>query len=206
MMTETRVPLTPAPCDGLTLSHEILRRQHRLTADTCDPATGCVHIPDASFCEVTNPCFTAVCDPTSGCTQVPVNCDDNNPCTIDSCSAGSCLNIPHNLCNDNLRCTDDICVPDPIDVARFTCEWIVDVSNCGVNNSCTTSLCSIGRDCEQVPHDDLCPDDVAFFASFPAATLWGAVVSLTSGPRLERHGAGRAASHRISVLTLIQVN
>jgi hypothetical protein len=128
------------------------------TLDFCVDGIGCINTPDDSFCSSNDPCLVPKCELGVGCVQTPMSCHDENPCTIDSCVGGQCVHSPNTaLCNDNLRCTDDICVPDPQDPERFSCNSVVDPSNCGPVPSCVTTLCAVGHDCELVLHDDRCP-------------------------------------------------
>src|SRR5439155_1657506 len=56
------------------------------TADSCVPATGCVH------------------------QNVSLPCADGNACTTgDQCSAGQCLGGPPRSCDDGNPCTTDTC-------------------------------------------------------------------------------------------------
>ncbi len=59
------------------------------TADTCTPASGCMHTPLSDVpCGNGGTCQNGTCvtaDPCAG-----VNCDDGNPCTTDACSNGTC--------------------------------------------------------------------------------------------------------------------
>src|SRR5262249_36081692 len=100
------------------------------TVDSCIEGVGCVHTPVHAFCETLDSCKVPICTST-GCAEEPKDCDDGDPCTIDTCFLGECQHTPHTFCADNLRCTTDICLTDPTDPTRFTCHWIVDLSNCG---------------------------------------------------------------------------
>ena len=66
------------------------------TADSCAPATGCVHAPntspctDGNACTVGDVCAGGVCKP-----GAPAGCDDGEACTSDSCSpATGCAHAP----------------------------------------------------------------------------------------------------------------
>ncbi|MBI5610632.1 MAG: hypothetical protein HY902_17280, partial [Deltaproteobacteria bacterium] len=108
------------------------------TADACENASTCVHLPgDASCsdgdactgadhcqaglcagsplaCDDGNPCTAGQCAPASGlCSQTPVlgvACSDGDPCTVgDLCSGGACLpGLPLD-CDDGQKCTADSC-------------------------------------------------------------------------------------------------
>ncbi|MEH6608885.1 MAG: hypothetical protein V7696_05920, partial [Halioglobus sp.] len=61
------------------------------TADSCDPATGCVNAPIS--CEDNDACTADSCDPATGCVNDDINCDDGLVCTVDSCDpATGCVN------------------------------------------------------------------------------------------------------------------
>ena len=107
------------------------------TADACDPASGCVNVPQAAecsdgdecttpdqcvggtcvpgaevVCEDGEPCTADVCDGTLGCTFSPADgsCDDGNPCTVDDvCAQGACAPGSALDCDDGDECTLDVC-------------------------------------------------------------------------------------------------
>ncbi len=85
------------------------------TADACDRATGrCVFTPGAS-CDDGNPCTTDACDPVSGCSHAPSPgpCDDGNACTTDdTCVGTTCVGGPPPACDDGSPCTVDSCDPE----------------------------------------------------------------------------------------------
>ncbi len=67
------------------------------TADTCDPATGCVNAnePDGTGCTDGNLCTESDQCLQGTCTGQPVNCDDGEVCTLDQCAPDSgCSNTP----------------------------------------------------------------------------------------------------------------
>ncbi len=57
------------------------------TTDGCDPATGCLSVPDDALCPAANECSPGICNPATGCEAEPdaALCDDGNPCTKESC-------------------------------------------------------------------------------------------------------------------------
>ena len=84
------------------------------TADSCDPALGCVHMATAATCTDGNACTTG--DACVGGTCQPsgnLACNDGNACTNDSCAFDTgCVygNADDALCNDGNACTaGDIC-------------------------------------------------------------------------------------------------
>src|SRR5262249_47851330 len=106
------------------------------TMDSCDPMTGCAHMPlDGVPCAETclpvgmcnlgvfkgarldcadnNVCPPDGCAPARGCTHTPVagDCDDGTACTTnDVCQNGICVGVAID-CNDANICTDDTCEP-----------------------------------------------------------------------------------------------
>jgi hypothetical protein len=93
------------------------------TADSCDPAAGCVHEPvaapcdDGDACTVGDTCAGGQCQPGAPTSM----CDDGNPCTDDSClPPGACANVPNtaacddgNPCNGQDVCGGGACLPGP---------------------------------------------------------------------------------------------
>jgi hypothetical protein len=53
------------------------------TADSCNPATGCVHTDISASCDDNNLCTDDSCNPATGCVNADnvVSCDDGNVCT-----------------------------------------------------------------------------------------------------------------------------
>ena len=104
---------TPSTCDD----------ESACSTDSCDPAVGCVNLPDVVTCDDGNPCTTGdLCDGFA-CIGGYVNpCDDKNPCTADSCTQGGltgevtypagCVHssLVEGLCDDGNPCsTYDYC-------------------------------------------------------------------------------------------------
>jgi hypothetical protein len=86
------------------------------TDDSCNPATGCVHVNNTA------------------------SCDDGNACTTsDTCSGGSCMGGPAPSCDDGNGCTDDSCNP------ATGCVHSNNTAACDDGNACTqTDLCVAG--------------------------------------------------------------
>jgi hypothetical protein len=66
------------------------------TADSCNPATGCVFAPTSGACSDGNACTSGDFCSSGGCQPgTPLNCDDADPCTTDSCGAtsGACSHV-----------------------------------------------------------------------------------------------------------------
>ncbi|MBM4354850.1 MAG: hypothetical protein FJ109_13855 [Deltaproteobacteria bacterium] len=130
------------------------------TDDSCNPATGCIHKPNAVPCSDGNACTTGdvctggacagkgilacndgnvctddSCDPAKGCQYVTnaLPCSDGDACTMgDACSQGACKGGPAVDCNDGNVCTDDSCD------AKKGCLHLPNAAACTDNNACTT--------------------------------------------------------------------
>lgn len=124
------------------------------TEDTCEAASGCVHMPrpgpcdDGNACTVGDQCESGECLPTG-----PRDCNDHEPCTSDACDpAAGCRNDPvEGGCDDGDPCTqgdfcqDGACQPGP-------------VKQCSV---CGDHACDApSEDCKTCPQDcGECPPD-----------------------------------------------
>jgi hypothetical protein len=100
-------PGPPLDCDD----------DNELTIDSCDPDTGCVHIPDDSGCNDGLFCNgTETFDIVNGCQPgTPPDCNDGVACTVDTCNedVDECENAPDDgACDDANSCTIDACDPD----------------------------------------------------------------------------------------------
>jgi hypothetical protein len=97
-------------CENITLQHidisDECNDDNACTADSCDPASGCVYTPIS--CDDSDACTADSCDPASGCVNEAIVCDDGNLCTIDSCDpATGCVYA-------DVECGDPFCeVCDP---------------------------------------------------------------------------------------------
>ncbi len=150
------------------------------TDDSCDPATGCMHVNNTRACDDGNAC--TVDDTCAGglcLSGAPRNCDDNNPCTIDLCDSvagcfsayttnpcndgtactfddtchnGACVGTPRD-CNDQDPCTTDSCDPEA------GCVHTNNFLPCDDGNVCTSNdTCNSGT-CRGVPSDgNACTD------------------------------------------------
>jgi hypothetical protein len=110
------------------------------TADSCDPATGCVHAPVG--CDDGNVCTADSCSTTSGgCVHAPLS---NVACGADACnhyfcSNGACTEAEPNLCDDHDACTDDYC--DRI------VGCVHGLISCDDGNFCTADSCDANLGC-----------------------------------------------------------
>ncbi|MFH1530531.1 MAG: hypothetical protein ABIK09_07340 [Pseudomonadota bacterium] len=139
------------------------------TNDSCEPAGGCVHTPNAASCDDGNSCTFGDHCAGGGC--VPdevVECDDGNPCTDDVCNlqqgcqhmnntapcqdgnactggdlcAGSvCIGGGAVTCDDGNVCTNDTCAPDT------GCVYSPNTVGCNDGNACTTVDSCVGGAC-----------------------------------------------------------
>ena len=148
------------------------------TIDSCDPASGCVHLLDASLCEDGNSCTDDICTAT-GCSNpsTGLGCDDGSECTKDdACNgAGQCEGtaLTAEDCTDNNECTVDSC-PDVagcvhLDLADDTqCS---DGDPCTLDDTCQTGACASGSpkcDDDSVCTTDNCAaDGTCTFAPIP---------------------------------------
>jgi len=124
------------------------------TADSCDPALGCVYeflsapCDDGDDCTVNDKCFQGQCQ---GGAQL--NCDDSNPCTDDSCDVtGICLHLANQAeCSDDNACTTgDHC-------AGGHCV-VTGELQCVDDNICTLNECDPVAGCVALLHDGPCDD------------------------------------------------
>ncbi len=131
------------------------------TDDSCDKATGCVHLANAAtcddgiactmadtctatackgfanfaYCNDDNACTKDSCDVAAGgCVNANTTseCTDENPCTTgDMCTNGACIGAAMD-CNDNNICTDDSCNSD-----TGACVNLANAATCDDGNICT---------------------------------------------------------------------
>lgn len=160
--------------------------QNACTDDSCDAATGCVHMNNAAACEdgnactvsdtckagmcqagteVTcddsNPCTSDTCDPGSGCQYLANTdpCEDGNFCTVnDRCSEKACLSGTARTCDDRNACTDDSCDPARGCVFQNNTASCDDGNSCNSGDICQGGVCAGtgGPDCDD--HNP-CTDD-----------------------------------------------
>ena len=156
------------------------------TDDSCDPQTGCSHVPnevpcddgnlctedDACnggqcaggsmvVCDDGNQCTTNYCDLAQGC--VAMNkaglCDDGNACTVEStCADGACGDGIAFTCDDENGCTDDTCDPDNGCIFTNNQALCDDGNACTVGDLCSGGGCQSGgaADCDD---NKVCTDD-----------------------------------------------
>ena len=103
----------PDPCAGANCDDG-----NACTDDTCDKAKGCLHAPNALFCDDKNVCTTgdkctagacvagsfAGLSPTCSC-QFDVQCADSDTCTVDKCVNYQCTHaLPGTVCSCEAFC------------------------------------------------------------------------------------------------------
>jgi len=161
-------------CSGLPVN---CNDDNACTGDSCDPDTGCAHLPIAATCsdgdactqkdackdgqcsgqalscDDENGCTTDSCDKTAGCQHVTnsLACDDENACTTgDTCGGGACVLASAVTCVDGNTCTDDGC--DKASGCTFNANEkpCNDGSLCTVGDACSGSACQAGsaEDCD----------------------------------------------------------
>ena len=113
------------------------------TADSCDPASGCVNKANTAACDDGDACTTADACVSGKCvgTGAEVDCNDDNDCTDDGCDAqAGCVNKANQAgCDDGSECTkDDKCAGG---------KCIPGLSNCG---------CEADADCAKFDDGDAC--------------------------------------------------
>ncbi|MBM4395167.1 MAG: putative metal-binding motif-containing protein [Deltaproteobacteria bacterium] len=126
------------------------------TADSCNPAKGCVHTPlSAGTCDDLNACTTGDACVAGRCAGQGTQCDDNNPCTDDLCApgagGGTCSHVFNTRpCNDGSACTTgDVCASGTCGGAAVPCDD---------GNPCTDDSCDPVKGCAHVPSTASCED------------------------------------------------
>ena len=175
----------PLPCDDGDLC----------TDDSCDPASGCVFMPNTAPCDDGNPCTTGdqcqggwcgnaglmdcddqdpctddTCASETGCihTLNSAPCDDNDLCTTgDHCHLGTCIPAAALPCNDGNPCTDDSCE------ALTGCQFTNNAAPCDDGNACTDGDQCAGSACQGGPA--LVCDDASPCTDDSCATATGCV-------------------------------
>jgi hypothetical protein len=125
------------------------------TDDSCDPATGCVHLNNEAACSDGDVCSTLDTCSEGACVIGPLLvCDDNNSCTEDICDVESGCTfaaLTGSECNDNNACTEaDVCVDG-------LCTGSGE-PDCNDDNPCTDNICDAAVGCVTTLNDALCDD------------------------------------------------
>ena len=119
--------------------------------ETCNSAGQCVGV--VTVCSDGNPCTDDECDPAIGCVELPnaATCDDADPCTSgDGCSNGLCVHTAAMDCDDQNPCTVDTCTP------ALGCASVPKEGSCLADaDPCTDDVCIAGK-CVAVPSVTVC--------------------------------------------------
>ena len=162
-------PFATVPCDD----------GDPCAADFCDPAYGCVSLPDPGACDDDNACTIDTCDSVLGCANMPVacpvgqlcalgNCIDvvacdgdggcpasADPCLPASCVGGNCVPGAIDPCDDDDDCTIDACSPS-VSGPICTHTFQADVP-CDDGEPCTyDGVCLAGEGCVGIAY--VCDD------------------------------------------------
>ena len=125
------------------------------TDDSCVPAVGCLHLPNALLCDDGNPCTTADTCTSTVCVGAPTDCDDGNTCTVDGCDpAVGCTEVPleeGDACDDGDACTTDgTCLAGDCDPGSPL--------DCDDGSECTLDTCEEGLGCTYENVEGPCDD------------------------------------------------
>jgi hypothetical protein len=135
------------------------------TDDGCDPASGCVFLPNSATCNDNNACTqgdtcaNGVCKPSA-----PSPCDDGNPCTSEACDAhGGCSSGDNtapcqdgSVCTQNDACAGGACIPgsalacaDGNPCTDDGCDALTGCTHAANSAECTDqSVCTLGDTCQ----------------------------------------------------------
>ena len=146
-------------CENISNQAPCTDNSECTSGDHCEAGV-CVY-DDLVNCDDSNICTADSCNPASGCVNLnnSVPCDDDNACTTgDICSEGACNGPGTLLCNDANPCTDDTCN------TQSGCVYTNNVVECDDGNACTTGETCAGGTCvlgETVNCDDsnICTND-----------------------------------------------
>ncbi len=111
------------------------------TIDSCNPATGVVHvaIADGTSCSDANACTTSDACAGGACTGQPVAIDDGNPCTTDACDPNA--GVTHVVLPAGSSCSDgNVCNGNEVCSAAGQCQSGTPVAT-DDGDPCTQDLC-----------------------------------------------------------------
>ncbi len=156
------------------------------TDDSCDPAKGCVSLPNAATCsdgdactsadkckggackgggvptcDDANPCTDDSCDPAKGCVSLPnaATCSDGDVCTsADKCKGGACKGGGAPTCDDGNPCTDDSCDAAKGCVSLPNAATCDDADLCTADDTCKSKKCVGGPFVTCSQHTGVCVD------------------------------------------------
>ncbi len=156
------------------------------TTDSCDPASGCLHVLNEDLCDDgdacttgdvcvlgecvgagqlscddANPCTDDACVPGGGCLHSAndAECSDDNACTVDDhCAEGVCVADGLLPCDDDDVCTTDTCDPATGCVASLNNAPCDDEDLCTIGDTCNLGTCA-GTGLLPCDDGNLCTDD-----------------------------------------------
>ncbi|MEZ4269774.1 MAG: hypothetical protein R3F39_25735, partial [Myxococcota bacterium] len=145
------------------------------TADSCDPALGCVNTPKLCGDAAAGPCEATMCEAATGSCVVTAKpagsaCSDGDPCTSgDVCQAGSCVGAEL-VCDDQNPCTADSCVDGACVYAAVAGASCDDGDPCTTGDVCAASACAgTAKVCDDSDPctSDACAAGVCAFTKIP---------------------------------------
>ena len=125
------------------------------TDDLCDPAIGCINVPNTLPCDDGNACTIDDLCTLGSCVGTRIYCEDSDVCTTDTCDKllGCVFTPNHGACDDGDACTsDDRCGdPRPIGFESFDAtiapllpaDWTSVATPAGANPWTTTTVFSV---------------------------------------------------------------
>jgi cysteine-rich repeat protein len=143
---------------------------NQCTTDSCDPVTGCIHLPvdgtptcfDDKPCVTEDYCDNGVCIGGTGI----LACSDNDPCTSDGCDElWGCVFGPKttgpcddgNVCTTSDTCATGFCTGDSLD--------------CDDGLTCTNDYCQPGIGCQHTEDSGVCQDGLDCTLNYCDPTL-----------------------------------
>ena len=167
------------------------------TDDSCDPAFGCLNVPNANpcddddgctdgdycaagfcmsgkpvLCDDENLCTNDYCTAEEGCVFEPnaKECEDDNPCTFDDqCKDGACVGGELNDCDDGNPCTDDVC--NYSHCQHPSLDGACDDGNaCSTGDVCNNGLC-LGTLVANCGCYSLALDGLSAYARVPSSAM-----------------------------------
>ncbi len=128
------------------------------TDDLCDPASGCVHPPNAAPCDDGEPCTVDdVCAGGSCAGGTPKKCDDGLFCNgEESCTLGvGCVGGEPPLLDDNIPCTSDSCDEELDKVVHLANNDV-----CSTDKLCTAAICDVQAGCTEEVIANCCGNNI----------------------------------------------
>ena len=110
----------------------------KCTADSCDPAAGCIHNPLSGVCDDGDKCTSDDVCKGGKCTGTAKDCMDADPCTDDSCDPTTAA-CAHQAAADGTPCDDGVLCTAGDTCAGGTCAG--KLKGCDDGNPCTTDAC-----------------------------------------------------------------